>query len=236
MFTICLQTSCYQKSYKHVLNTMLPCFNSKFSKTIFKEKQLIINNMIDSINLSELIKDFNILYSSNNTENILNSFGIKLNEYTKDNINYSIQHYVGIFNTTCDYIFHISEDCNIDNLDDTFIMDCITKLEENPNYICALPNWMKDTKLGGKQEAINTDGNFYVCYGFTDQVYVIKIKKFKDKIYNYLHPDSVRYPLYGGPAFEKRINSWMYCNNLYRIVHKDYYFLPGFYDKEIKGI
>jgi len=99
-----------------------------------------------------------------------------------------------------------------------------------------MPNWCKDFNLGGKQEFIKEIDNFYVCKGFTDQVYIIKVKEFKNRIYNYIHPDSSRYPMYGGQAFEKRVNSWMYNKDLYRIVHKKYYYLPGFYDKEIKGI
>ena len=130
MSTICFQTSCYQKSYKHLLNRQLQVYLNKFPNTLFKEKQLIINNMVDIVNFQEIVKDFIIYYSSNNSTDILNSFGINANEFTKDNINYSIQHFVGVFNTTCDYIFHVSEDCNIDNLDDAFINNCITILEK----------------------------------------------------------------------------------------------------------
>ena len=235
MSTICFQTSCYQKSYRHLLDGQLYKYLALFPNTPFKEKQLIVNNLIDSVDFSKVFKNFNVYYSDNNIDNILHNFGINLNSYTKDNLYYSIQHFVGIFNTTCDYIFHVSEDCNIDNLDDKFIEECIHVLDENSQYICASPNWIDCLNLGGKQEAQKEINNFYVCKGFTDQVYIIKAKEFKQKIYNFIHNDSNRYPDYGGQAFEKRINSWMQCCNLYRIVHNKYYYLPGFYDKEIKG-
>ena len=84
MATICFQSSCYQKSYKHLLlNGQLNTYLSKFPRTSFKEKQLIINNMVDIVDFSKLFNDFNIYYSSNNINGILNNFEIAYKDFTK---------------------------------------------------------------------------------------------------------------------------------------------------------
>ena len=45
---------------------------------------------------------------------------------------------------------------------------------------------------------------------------------------------SKRYPLYGGECFEKRIDSFMRCNQYYGVVHKNYIYDGKHYDAIIK--
>ena len=54
--------------------------------------------------------------------------------------------------------------------------------------------------------------------GFSDQCYLINTDVFKNKIYNFTHPDSERYPKYGGELFEKKCDAFMRTNNKYRIT------------------
>jgi hypothetical protein len=63
--------------------------------------------------------------------------------------------------------------------------------------------------------------DFYIGFGFSDQCYLIKTSDFKKSIYNEINTNSERYPKYGGELFEKRIDSYMRNNNLYRITSKE---------------
>ena len=236
MPSIAFQMSCYEKSYQLLLEKNLLRHNlSQFLDIDFEEKTVIVNNVVSMNHLLNLVDenfiDFNFINSQRNMGMVLNYFGLSLEDILKG-LYYSIQHFTGIYNTKCDYLFHVSEDCGIDNLDSKFIEESITMLESNEKYVIAMPRWCKDDNAIEKAE--EDKGNFFIQYGFTDQIYIIKTKKFKEDIYHYKHPMSERYPSYGGECFEKRVDSFMRCNKYYGIVHKNYIYNKSQYDKIIK--
>ena len=49
---------------------------------------------------------------------------------------------------------------------------------------------------------------------------------FKDRIYYEHHPDSQRYPAYGGELFEKRVDAWMRTNGFLRCTYKHGSYIP----------
>ena len=235
MTSIAFQTSCYEKSYKHLLeNGILNHYLSLFPDTDFQEKNVIINNVKNKDNVKKLFKNFqdiNFIFSEREPEIILSSFNLSLGDISKG-LYYSIQHFTGIYHTSCDYLFHISEDCGIDNLNSKFIEESIAMLESNEKYIIAMPRWCKDDNAIERMQS--DKDSFAIQYGFTDQIYIIKTRKFKEDIYHYSHPASARYPVYGGECFEKRIDSFMICNQYYGVVHKKYIYDNKYYDKTIK--
>ena len=235
MPSIAFQTSCYEKSYRLLLKDgILRHHLSLFPDIDFKEKNVIVNNVENQNDIRLLFKDFsdvNFIFSDKNPEKVLESFNLSIADFG-ESLYYSIQHFTGIYNTKCDYLFHVSEDCGIDNLDSTFIKESIEMLESNERYIIAMPRWCNDDNAIEKAEP--DKNNFFIQYGFTDQIYIIKTKIFKKDIYHYSHPRSTRYPPYGGECFEKRVDSFMRCNQYYGIVHKNYIYDSTHYDKIIK--
>jgi len=235
MLSIAFQMSCYEKSYNHVLKNGIFRHNlSLFQDINFEEKTVIINNVSNHDNINSLIKDFPDIYfifADETPEITLNFFDLSLSDFPIG-LYYSLQHFTGIYHTQCDYLFHISEDCGINNLDSNFIKESIDMLESNEKYIIAMPRWCKDDNAIEKAEP--DKNNFFIQYGFTDQIYIIKTKKFKEDIYHYHHPMSERYPKYGGECFEKRVDSFMRCNQYYGIVHKNYIYNSTYYDATIK--
>jgi len=235
MPSIAFQTSCYEKSYKHLLkNGVLNHYLSLFQDIDFEEKTVIVNNVSDHNNIKSLFKNFNnidFIFSEKNPETVLSFFNLSLLDF-QIGLYYSIQHFTGIYYTQCDYLFHVSEDCGIDNLDSNFIKESVEMLESNEKYIIAMPRWCEDDNAIEKTEP--ESDKFFIQYGFTDQIYIIKTKKFKEDIYHYSHPMSERYPKYGGECFEKRIDSFMRCNQHYGVVHKNYIYDSKHYDAIIK--
>ena len=235
MPSIAFQMSCYEKSYNHVLKNGIFRHNlSLFQDINFEEKTIIVNNVSNYDNINSLIKDFSDIYfifADEKPEITLDFFNLSLADFPIG-LYYSLQHFTGIHYTQCDYLFHISEDCGIDNLDSKFIEESIDMLESNEKYIIAMPRWCKDDNAIEKAEQGND--KFFVQYGFTDQIYIIKTKKFKEDIYHYNHPMSDRYPKYGGECFEKKIDSFMRCNKYYGVVHKNYIYDSKYYDAIIK--
>jgi hypothetical protein len=51
-------------------------------------------------------------------------------------------------------------------------------------------------------------------------MYLVKTADFKAPIYNETHPESERYPEYGGELFEKRVDSWMRRHDYQRLTFK----------------
>ena len=238
MPSIAFQTSCYEKSYQHLLiDKTVYHYLSQFSEDTFQEKHIIVNNVSSAIGITRIkqaigeFDDINFVFSDARAEEVLKFFNLSISDFGSS-LYYSLQHFTGIFRTTCDYLFHVSEDCGIDNLDSNFIKESIEMLESNEKYIIAMPRWCNEDNAIEKAEP--DKGNFFIQYGFTDQIYIIKTKKFKEDIYHYSHPRSTRYPSYGGECFEKRVDSFMRCNQYYGIVHKDYIYDSTHYDKIIK--
>lgn len=236
--SICIQTSCYQKSYKHLLiDDHLGYILSKFSKDMFDKKQLIVNNMIDNVdikNINKNLSNFDIYYANDYISETMKFFNISAVDFPNNVMYYSIQHFLGILKCETDYLLHICDDCNIDILNDSFIKECIDFLNTNNECICALPYWGGDINKGAKEESIKETDKFFIASGFSDQLYILKTDVFKAQIYNLWHPDTARYPDYAGKSFESRINSFMKINNVFRAIHKNYYYIPGYYDYKIK--
>lgn len=239
MTTIAFQTSCYENSYPLLLKDgLLDTYLNCFKHIDFSEKFIILNNINDEekvINLLNKYPDFKWYDSYNESVKVLPHFGLIPSDFPYG-VYYSIQHFIGLYYTKSDYLIHISEDCNIDNLNSQFILDSIDILESNDDYICALPRWMKDPELGAKEEAQKEDGKFYIAQGFSDQVNIYKTKIFKQDIYHFEHPDSNRFPPKGGNSFERRVNSYLKVKNKFRAIHKDYYYIHGYYDPVYKGV
>lgn len=85
----------------------------------------------------------------------------------------------------------------------------VVNLMWNQNYI--------EHELQSKSE----DSLFwYSIGGFSDQMYLVSTSEFRQKIYGYSHPHSLRYPSYAGNLFEKRVDSFLHTNNYLRATYK----------------
>jgi len=90
----------------------------------------------------------------------------------------------------------------------------------NDKFVSSMPSW--DTRfIGPRNEADQSfqHKNFWGGYGFSDQVYLIKTKVFKQSgVWHYRHIESDRYPI--GDTFEKKIDAFMRNADKWRLVHK----------------
>ena len=222
--SITFQVNVYEKTYEKMfrdnyLDKLVQQFNYPF-----EEKVILIMNVFDRIRVVDIARqnypDWKV-YAINqaNKPTCIEEFNLTQEEIAVG-YNYSIQHYLAIYLCKTDYLLHWSEDCTVGNIDENFIKDSIDVMEKNNSIICSMPSWDKDN-VGARLESVGDIGNFYKAQGFTDQVYFIRTKDFDKDIYHYTHPDSQRYPSYGGEAFEKRIDSYMRCCNKYRIINKN---------------
>lgn len=240
MNQITFQTSCYNNSYNLLLKDgLLEHYLGLFPRGYFYETNVIINNIFNRMEVEALAKSFSKIkyyFAYDETKEVMGYFDFSIDDFMMGLV-YSLQHFTGIYHCNTEYLFHVSEDCNVDELNKDYIEDCIAILESNDDYIAALPRWHPDPEKGAKEEALGEDGKFFIARGFTDQTYILKTKIFKNKeIYKFKHPDSDRFPPKGGNSFEKRINSYMWCKDKYRVIHKEFAYIHGYYDNIIKGV
>jgi hypothetical protein len=219
---VSFSTSIYERSYKPALSGGAIRRALEACPYSFQEKLLIINNVNNRGEVLDIVHkeypDFVYFFAEDSYREVLDKFFLK-KEDLGDGYVYSIQHFSALYYTKCPFLLHVGEDCLLSEIDPDFIEDSIRLMQNNQRYICSMPSW-DPFLVGPKGECLVEVENFYAAYGFTDQVYLANVGAFTGDIYRFYHPSSDRYPKYGGDNFEKRMNSYMVCNDRCRLVHK----------------
>lgn len=222
---VTFETKVWEKDWAYILkgdylDKMIASCNFNFSK-----KHLIINNVKDRDTVESycrkkveqgIIDDFFVV--EDYEVEVLNYFGISRESF-EGGYYYSIAELVGIYLCETNYLLHFSGDSFIGRNAQPWIDDAISILNANPNIYVANPTW--NNKFGeAAKESFSEIENFWLGYGFSDQVYLIKADNFKQKIYDEKNVHSDRYPKYGGELFEKRVDAFMRNKDKHRITHK----------------
>ena len=140
---------------------------------------------------------------------------------------YSTGELVGIFTCQTEYLCHYAGDASILEPSD-WISKGIGILKDRREVVVVNPSWSQNPAVPAAEAEFEDELAWY-GYGFSDQCYLIRTADFQQDIYRYTHPDSDRYPKYGGELFEKRVDAWMRCNGLLRATLKsEYYHHPIF--------
>ena len=220
MIECTFETKCWENDYRVLLN------NDHIKKMIencnynFKTKQLIINNVKDESHVCELAKVLKTggvideyFLASEYAEEALKKFDVK--DKFAGGYKYSVSEIVGILKCETKYLLHFSSDSYIQKKfkHSNWINEAMDIMENNENIVVANPAWCtpkfyEKVKINWefvRSESFDEIGNFYLGYGFSDQCYLINTDVFKQKIYNFKHPASDRYPVYGGELFEKNV-------------------------------
>ena len=228
MKSLCtFETKCWENDYELMLKTqhlerMINNCNYTFAK-----KQLIINNVKDEPKVYNMARALvncgtiqDVFLASEYAEEALSEYDVQ--DKFERGYNYSIAELVGILKCSTKYLLHFSSDSYIPKKysSSNWIQEAINLMEENSNIVVANPTWNMNYQEA-KKESINILGNFYLGYGFSDQCYLINTDHFKKAIYNYKHPDSERYPQYGGELFEKKVDSFMRVTSKFRLTAID---------------
>lgn len=191
----------------------------------FKKKILFINNVKD-VNLVKKFADKKI------EEGVLDRYYV-VEDFSNETLNYfdiqkesfyggyyySISELVSIYLCETDYLLHFSSDSYLEESQVNWIDEAIGVFQEREDVIVANPVW-NFAYEEAKNESISEMADFYLGYGFSDQCYLIRMDVFKKNIYNEKHPDSERYPKYGGELFEKRVDSFMRNHKKLRLTSK----------------
>jgi hypothetical protein len=223
-YELTFETKCWENDWEYILKTDRLRKAIDYNKFNFKEKVLYINNVKDINQVksyADKLVNKNILTSyvvvDDYAEEALTFFGLTKEDF-KGGYYYSIQELVGIYLCKTEYLLHFSGDASL-VIPIDWIDKALKKMNSDEKIKVACLTW-NNCYEAAKRESYGEDENFYLAQGFSDQNYLIKVSDFKNKIYNEINPISQRYPVYGGELFEKRVDSYMRNNGLYRIIFK----------------
>jgi hypothetical protein len=235
---VCLHLNCYENTYVKFFKQRVHEYLSHFSDFNFSEKILTVSN-ISQNSFSEIDKSikeimhplgFRDIYIKDEEDEVLEKFGLKTSDYQPSEIWYSLAKFIGIYYSHCDYLLYLDDNIDVSHAGGgDFIRRSIELLEEEDHYLLSMPSWEKDNKgaiLEWLEDGQEDEKDFFVSSGFTDQIYLIKVEDVFKKIYDgTFHPDSARYPAYGGKSFERIIDTYMKYNRLFRMVDKNNYYI-----------
>jgi hypothetical protein len=225
MYSITFETKCYENDWEYLLKTKYMDKMIQNCNIEFAFKQIIINNVKDKNKVkfyAQKKMDEGIInayyFVDDYIDEALNFFNI-----TKESFGigyyYSSAELVGLYLSKHTFHLHFSSDAFMpQNLNSTWILEASNLLEGHPEYVVANPTWyfqFDNARLEAQEKCV---GNFYVGKGFSDQCYLVRTEDFKKNIYSYHHPDSARYPAYGGELFEKRVDAFMRTKGLLRLT------------------
>lgn len=223
--TVTLETKVWDGDWELILKTSRLRNLINLCNYKFKEKIIYINNVKDI----EQVEYYAHKLVNNGTitkyirvqdweEETLDFFDLT-REQLGVGYYYSIAELVSIYLSKTDYLLHFSGD-SIPSTDcpKDWLKAGIDTLISNPKVKVFNLTWNRQKKMAQKESIFEDNINYY-GYGFSDQMYLIKTRDFRKKIYKFNHLASERYPKYGGELFEKRVDSWMRCKKFLRATY-----------------
>lgn len=241
---ITLNTIIYEKNYKEFLSNENWFF--KFNHKLITKKNIIINNIVNNIELTEKINllrsnyEFNVYYVKNHIKDCKNKFNIKIIDDFSNF--YLFPQLTSILNCNNDYILNIATDCMVDiSISDDYINDSINEFKNNNKCKNTLVSWCKNNHImnngltiGDKEHkdtelmfnVINNSIKFDYRYNFTDQFFLGSVDFFNNVNYEITNLNHFYTgPEYGINSFEKRITIDNVFNKNYSCIYKknDYF-------------
>lgn len=226
---ITLETKCWEHDWRRVLDGERLRLLAERNACPFNEKILMINNVrrpsvvvrhAERARQQGLISQY-VMVEEHAAE-ALDFFAIS-RESLGVGYYYSIAELVSLFLCRTDFLLHYAGDC-IPAAAGDWVSGAVQLMSRDPRIkVCNL-DW-EENHREAKGGVIEETDDFFIGRGFSDQCYLVRAKDFRGRIYNETHPDSARYPRYGGELFEKRVDSWMRNHGHLRATWKHGHYL-----------
>jgi hypothetical protein len=144
---------------------------------------------------------------------------------------YSVAELVSIHLARTNYLLHFSGDSMpADSARSDWMEKGLAVLQSKPGVKVFNLVW-NHAYQEASREAEDEDQDCYYGYGFSDQMYLIRVADFRSRIYEHRCTESARYPEYGGELFEKRVDGWMRTGGFRRATYKHASYVHRNYSK-----
>jgi hypothetical protein len=207
-------TKCWGGDYTKFLSGT---FKRKIPRYPFTECWLFLNNAVPSKAFRGFSAD-KIIEVDDYAERTLNFFKLDKKDFNGGYV-YSIAELVCLYLAkSFDYLCWIQGDCLMED-SVGFVGKSIKVLEKKPHISIVSP-----------RSEVNTWHNDLGLDQFcSDQGFVVRIKEFRQPIYNYKMPTLNQYPSHGGNSFERLVGRYLRNNNKFRRILNEYYlFHPAY--------
>ena len=225
--TVAFEIKCYERDWQFVAKESYLRSVISNCRHSFDHRVLYLNNFTDygpvtqaaeQLVAADVIDEYCVV--EDHATSALKAFGITRDSLTTGYY-FSIAELVGIHRCQTDFLLHFSGDSQMESGAPNWITGAIQVMQLRPDVLVANPVWGRHHRQA-RREAFAEDANWYYSYGFSDQCYLLKTTSMqKMGIFSEQHPDSERYPVYGGELFEKRVDSYMRNHKLLRITSKN---------------
>ena len=222
--TITLETKCWEHDWRWILEGEHLRLLAERNVYPFSEKILMINNVrkpsVVAKHAERAIRQGWItryVVVAEHAAEALDFFSIS-RESLGVGYYYSIAELVGIYLSRTEFHLHYAGD-SLPAVASDWVSRSVGLMSRDPRVkVCNLHPG--ENHGGEKPGLVEETDDFYISSGFSDQCYLVRTRDFRQRIYNESHPDSARYPQYGGELFEKRVDSWMQNHGHLRATFK----------------
>ena len=226
-------TSCWEKDWRPILlgSDYLKIKQIGNHDFPFIEKILIINNVVDLEAVKRAAQqkvDEGVLsrffVAEEMAEEIFRFFQLKKEDFVPEgNVSSEWLYYnalgplAALYVTSSKYLLYMTGDARVDQKV-RWIERAVRRMERVPKYKVANLLWNGEAKEA-KKESYKKEWYFFVAkQGFSDQLFLVETKEFRQPIYGEIREDSHHFPR--GAVWEKRVFSFLKNRNLERITYR----------------
>ena len=237
-YSVTFATSCFYGDWKKILLDQNYLQSNMINNHMmdFQDKLLIINNVEDQSlvkNHAQKKVDEKVLtkffIAKDFEEKILKFFELKREDFkafddreeflvSDDWVYYNaLAPLSAIYHTKTDYLLYTTGDAFLEK-PVSWIEYAIELMEKSNKFLVANLTW-NNNFLEAKKESYKKKKKFYVSNdGFSDQMFLIKVKNFQKPIYNFSFDGDKKFPR--GEVFEKRVYSYMKTFDFDRLTYR----------------
>lgn len=211
--TVAFETKVWEQDYRQVLTQQRIGAAVGRNQYSFSRRTVYVNNVDrpgDAMRRAERLVSADLLDDVVLVEDHA-AAALRHFKLTRDDLGrgyvYSISELVGLYLARTDYLLHFAGDTVLAG-PLKWLPSAMALMERRQDVAVTNVSWSSDMEQP-RGEASDTDGDFLLGYGFSDQMYLVRTDDFRQTIFGESHVASGRYPAYGGELFEKRVDAWM---------------------------
>lgn len=223
--SVTLETKCWEQDWEFLLKTGRIQRTIERSRFNFAKRTLCINNVADVGKVCQYAQKLvrsgvltDLVVVAEKEKSALEFYELRKESLTSGFV-YSIAELVGLFVCDTEYLLHFSGDSRPAS-ESAWLTSAVARLESDPHAKVANLTW-NGNYAEAAAESFAEDPDFFVGYGFSDQMYLVRTADFRRaEVYHETNSLSARYPRYGGELFEKRVDSWMRNHDYHRLTYR----------------
>jgi hypothetical protein len=217
-------TQCYERDWQFILSPGWLSSLTERCEHRFATRRLIINNVNDRRQVTDAataavargeIDEFH--FADDHIERALTIARLDKEAFGQ-RYYFSTGPLTSVFLSQADYLLHFTGDAYMTRAGG-WIDAAVAEMDNDKSLLAANPTW-NGRFDEARAESVGETGDFWLCFGFTDQCFLARPEEFRAPIYNYPDPRAQAGPVPCNDLLEQRVAVFMRATNRRRITHK----------------